>query len=199
MPSSLFRIFTGSDTGVRVARRTSSEQRRLAASFARVVVSRGPGLSSGANATRAAADAGSSASTAQAIAILPSRGISRREYPPIGEDAQHGDRVHEGPARARRWAPRLPAARGGWGWSNAGLITADGTSLLVDTLYDEQVKLIASAETEPDRLYDAPDGREIFEFRRTVSRLVEMRSEQYLALPHGHGRPSADTGGIAET
>ena len=70
---------------------------------------------------------------------------------------------------------------------------------LVDTLYDEQVKLIASAETEPDALYDAPDGREIFEFRRTVSRLVEMRSEQYLALPHGHGRPSADTGGIAET
>jgi cyclase len=25
---------------------------------------------------------------------------------------------------------------GGWGWSNAGLITAGGTSLLVDTLYD---------------------------------------------------------------
>ena len=70
---------------------------------------------------------------------------------------------------------------------------------LVDTLYDEQVKLIASAAAEPDRLYDAPDGREVFEFRRTVSRLVEMRSEQYLALPHGHGRPSADTGGIAET
>ncbi len=70
---------------------------------------------------------------------------------------------------------------------------------LVDTLYDEQVKLIASAAAEPDRLYDAPDGREVFEFRRTVSRLVEMRSEQYLALPHGHGRPSADTGGIVET
>jgi cell division protein ZapE len=70
---------------------------------------------------------------------------------------------------------------------------------LVDTLYDEQVKLIASAAAEPDGLYDAPDGREIFEFRRTVSRLVEMRSEQYLALPHGHGKPSADTGGIVET
>lgn len=70
---------------------------------------------------------------------------------------------------------------------------------LVDTLYDEQVKLVASAETEPDGLYDAPDGREVFEFRRTVSRLVEMRSEQYLALPHGHGRASADMGGIAET
>lgn len=70
---------------------------------------------------------------------------------------------------------------------------------LVDTLYDEQVKLIASAAAEPDALYDAPDGREIFEFRRTVSRLVEMRSEQYLSLPHGHGKPSADTGGIAET
>ncbi len=70
---------------------------------------------------------------------------------------------------------------------------------LVDTLYDEQVKLIASAEAQPDGLYDAPDGREMFEFRRTVSRLVEMRSDGYLALPHGHGRPSADTGGIAET
>ena len=64
---------------------------------------------------------------------------------------------------------------------------------------DEQVKLLASAEAEPDALYDAPEGREVFEFRRTVSRLVEMRSEGYLALPHGHGRPSADTGGIVET
>ena len=70
---------------------------------------------------------------------------------------------------------------------------------LVDTLYDERVKLIASAACEPDGLYNGDDGREIFEFRRTVSRLVEMRSEQYLALPHGHGRPSADTGGIVET
>ncbi len=70
---------------------------------------------------------------------------------------------------------------------------------LVDTLYDEQVKLIASAEAEPGGLYDAPDGRELFEFKRTVSRLIEMRSEQYLALPHGHGRPSADMGGIVET
>ena len=70
---------------------------------------------------------------------------------------------------------------------------------LVDTLYDEQVKLIASAEAEPDGLYDAPEGREVFEFRRTVSRLIEMRSTQYLALPHGHGRASADMGGIVET
>ena len=70
---------------------------------------------------------------------------------------------------------------------------------LVDTFYDEQVKLIASAAAEPAGLYDAPDGWEVFEFSRTVSRLAEMRSEQYLALPHGHGRPSADTGGIAET
>ena len=70
---------------------------------------------------------------------------------------------------------------------------------LVDTFYDEQVKLLASAEADPDALYAAEDGREIFEFKRTVSRLTEMRSQQYLALPHGHGRPSGDLGGIVET
>ena len=70
---------------------------------------------------------------------------------------------------------------------------------LVDTLYDERVKLLASAAAEPEALYAAEDGREVFEFRRTVSRLVEMRSEPYLALPHGHGRPTGGLGGLAET
>ena len=70
---------------------------------------------------------------------------------------------------------------------------------MIDTFYDEQVKLIASAETEPDALYQAEDGRETFEFRRTVSRLQEMRSAEYLALPHGHGRMSGDASGLYET
>ena len=49
---------------------------------------------------------------------------------------------------------------------------------LVDTLYDERVGLIASAEAEPDQLYVSGDGAELF--GRTASRLYEMRSETYL-------------------
>jgi len=72
---------------------------------------------------------------------------------------------------------------------------------LIDTLYEKHVKLIASAEAEPHALYRADQGREVFEFDRTVSRLIEMRSEAYLALPHGQGdsRASGDTTGLVET
>lgn len=59
---------------------------------------------------------------------------------------------------------------------------------LIDTLYDANVKLVASAEVMPDDLYVGADGTEAFEFARTVSRLTEMRSEEYMARPHGHGR-----------
>lgn len=50
---------------------------------------------------------------------------------------------------------------------------------LVDTLYDNRNCLIVSAEAEPDALYVSGDGADLFE--RTASRLMEMRSEAYLA------------------
>ena len=53
---------------------------------------------------------------------------------------------------------------------------------LIDALYDHNVKLIAVAEAEPHHIYTG--RRMAFAFERTVSRLSEMGSKNYLALPH---------------
>lgn len=53
---------------------------------------------------------------------------------------------------------------------------------LVDALYEHRCKLVASAQAEPDRLYEKGENAAMFE--RTASRLVEMQSQEYLGLPH---------------
>jgi len=55
---------------------------------------------------------------------------------------------------------------------------------LIDTLYEHNVKLLATAAAAPEGLYPKGDGS--FEFERTVSRLKEMQSADYMA--EGHGR-----------
>src|SRR3954466_6475401 len=72
---------------------------------------------------------------------------------------------------------------------------------LIDTLYDNAVKLVASASAEPTDLYLATEGYEANEFKRTASRLIEMRSGDYLARAHGRPSqgPSVSSEGIVET
>ena len=71
---------------------------------------------------------------------------------------------------------------------------------LVDILYERRVKLVVSAEAEPAALYRAEEGHEAFEFARTVSRLAEMRSREYLGLPRGRGHEvTGNITGLVET
>jgi len=54
--------------------------------------------------------------------------------------------------------------------------------MLIDALYDHGCKLICTAEAPPEALYTSGTGA--FEFERTISRLQEMQSENYLACQH---------------
>jgi cell division protein ZapE len=63
---------------------------------------------------------------------------------------------------------------------------------LVDVLYDHRVKLLLSAAVPVTQLYlEGPNSQD---FARTVSRLIEMRTREYMALPHqaGEGTPVAE-------
>lgn len=53
---------------------------------------------------------------------------------------------------------------------------------LIDALYEHKVKLICTAEVDVPELYTEGDGA--FEFKRTVSRLMEMQSDHYLKAEH---------------
>ncbi len=72
---------------------------------------------------------------------------------------------------------------------------------LIDALYDNHCKLIASAAAAPDALYEGQNNREAFEWARTASRLVEMRSTEYLARGKrgATGAASGDATGLVET
>lgn len=56
---------------------------------------------------------------------------------------------------------------------------------LIDALYEMKVKLFVTAAAQPEELYSQGDGA--FEFERTVSRLMEMQSADYMAQGHGTG------------
>lgn len=53
---------------------------------------------------------------------------------------------------------------------------------LIDELYERSVKLIISADAPPEKLYTGDMLK--FAFNRTSSRLIEMRSKEYLEQPH---------------
>lgn len=69
--------------------------------------------------------------------------------------------------------------------------------VMIDAFYEARTKFFASAAARPAKLFEAEEGREAFEFQRTISRLNEMQSEEYMALPAPTGARGQE--GIVET
>jgi len=69
---------------------------------------------------------------------------------------------------------------------------------LIDAMYEAKVNLICAAEAAPEGLY--PEGDGAFEFQRTVSRIMEMRSPEYISQEHisseDHKLPDTPLGGL---
>lgn len=94
---------------------------------------------------------------------------------------------------------------GGWGWSNAGLVTAGGTSLLIDTLYDLRLTremLEAMAPVTADHPIDAainthsnpdhcfgnellPSATEIYASQATADEMGDLSPQQLHAMKQG--------------
>ena len=69
--------------------------------------------------------------------------------------------------------------------------------VMIDAFYEARTKFFASAAAPPAKLFEAEAGREAFEFQRTISRLNEMQSEEYMALPAPTG--ARGPAGIVDT
>ena len=69
--------------------------------------------------------------------------------------------------------------------------------VMIDAFYEARTKFFASAAARPANLFEAEEGREVFEFQRTISRLNEMQSEDYMALPAPTGARRQE--GIVDT
>jgi cyclase len=96
---------------------------------------------------------------------------------------------------------------GGWGWSNAGLITADGTSLLVDTLYDlrltqemldamkpvlarHPIDAALNTHANPDHCFGnqlLPDATEIYASATSAAEMAEVSPQMLQGLKNAPG------------
>ena len=123
-------------------------------------------------------------------------GVARFSFDDLCAQPLAADRLSQDRARIPHHHPRPYSGDG----SHARRNEAKRFIILIDTLYDNAVKLLASAQTQPDELYIATEGYEANEFKRTASRLIEMRSQAYLGLPHGPRQgPAIDPDKIVET